>query len=75
MVYLTMRMSIRRFIRFTNRFSKKIENLEAAVAPRLMCYHFSRIHETLRVIPGRMLFLFPKSIQSISNEILSNQGN
>jgi len=40
MVYLTMRMSIHRFMRFTNRFSKKIENLETAVAPRLMCYHY-----------------------------------
>lgn len=49
---LTMRMSMRRFTRLTNAFSKKIENLEAAVALYFMWYNFGRIHQTLRVTPA-----------------------
>ncbi len=49
---LTMRMSMRRFTRLTNGFSKKIENLEAAVALHFMHYNFCRIHKTLRVTPA-----------------------
>lgn len=45
---LTMRMQMRRFTRLTNGFSKKIENLEAAVALHFMHYNFSRPHQTLR---------------------------
>ena len=44
---LTMRMSMRRFTRLTNAFSKKIENLEAAVALHFMYYNFCRPHKTL----------------------------
>jgi hypothetical protein len=46
---LTMRMSMRRFTRLTNAFSKKVENLEHAVALHFMYYNFGRIHKTLRV--------------------------
>jgi hypothetical protein len=49
---LTMRMSMRRFTRLTNAFSKKIENLEAAVALHFMFYNFGRVHQTLRVTPA-----------------------
>lgn len=49
---LTMRMSMRRFIRLTNAFSKKIENLEAALALHFMWYNFGRVHQTLRVTPA-----------------------
>lgn len=49
---LTMRMSMRRFTRLTNGFSKKIENLEHAVALHFMHYNFCRIHKTLRVTPA-----------------------
>lgn len=49
---LTMRMSMRRFTRLTNAFSKKIENLECAVALHFMHYNFCRIHQTLRVTPA-----------------------
>ena len=49
---LTMRMSMRRFTRLTNGFSKKIENLEFAVALHFMHYNFCRIHQTLRVTPA-----------------------
>ncbi len=49
---LTMRMSMRRFTRLTNGFSKKIENLGHAVALHFMFYNFGRIHKTLRVTPA-----------------------
>ena len=49
---LTMHMGMRRFTRLTNGFSKKIENLEHAVALHFMFYNFGRIHKTLRVTPA-----------------------
>jgi IS1 family transposase len=49
---LSMRMSIRRFTRLTNGFSKKVENHAAAVALWFMYYNFCRIHQTLRVTPA-----------------------
>jgi IS1 family transposase len=49
---LTMRMSMRRFTRLTNAFSKKVENLAAAVSLYAMHYNFCRIHQTLRVTPA-----------------------
>lgn len=49
---LTMRMQMRRFTRLTNAFSKKLENLEAAVALYFAWYDFCRVHQTLRVTPA-----------------------
>ena len=49
---LTMRMSMRRFTRLTNGFSKKIENHAHAIALHFMFYNFGRIHTTLRVTPA-----------------------
>jgi len=49
---LTMRMSMRRFTRLTNGFSKKIENLEHAIALHFMHYNFARVHKTLGVTPA-----------------------
>lgn len=49
---LTMRMSMRRFTRLTNAFSKKVENLIHAVSLHFMYYNFARIHQTLRVTPA-----------------------
>lgn len=49
---LTMRMSMRRFTRLTNGFSKKIENHGHAIALHFMHYNFCRVHKTLRVTPA-----------------------
>ncbi len=49
---LTMSMSMRRFTRLTNAFSKKVENLAHAVSLHFMYYNFARIHKTLRVTPA-----------------------
>ena len=49
---LTMRMQMRRFTRLTNAFSKKLENMKAAVALHFGHYNFVRIHKTLRTTPA-----------------------
>jgi IS1 family transposase len=49
---LTMRMSMRRFTRLTNAFSKKLENLQAAVALHFAHYNLVRLHKTTRVTPA-----------------------
>jgi len=43
---------MRRFTRLTNAFSKKLENLKAAVALHFAHYNFVRVHKTLRVTPA-----------------------
>ena len=49
---LTMRMSMRRFTRLTNGFSKKVDNLACAVALHFMHYNFCRVHQTLGETPA-----------------------
>ena len=50
---LTMRMSMRRFTRLTNAFSKKIENRAHSIALHLMFYNFCRQHKSLdRISPA-----------------------
>ena len=45
---LTLRMSLRRFTRLTNAFSKKLENMTAAVAVFMAWYNLCRVHQTLK---------------------------
>jgi IS1 family transposase len=49
---LTMRMSMRRFTRLTNAFSKKLDNHIHALALYFAFYNFCRIHKTLRMSPA-----------------------
>lgn len=49
---LTLRMASRRFTRLTNAFSKKAENLQAAVALHFCWYDFVRRHKTLGTTPA-----------------------
>jgi len=49
---LTMRMRIRRLTRLTNAFSKKWENLWAALCLHFAYYNFCRVHRSLRVTPA-----------------------
>ena len=50
---LSARMTLRRYTRLTNTFSKKITKHAAAVALGYFTYNFIKIHRTLRVTPGR----------------------
>ena len=49
---LTIRMQMRRLTRLTNAYSKKWENLNAALALHFWQYNYARVHETLRVTPA-----------------------
>ncbi len=49
---LTMRMSMRRYTRLTNGFSKKLENHAAAVSLHFFFYNFCRVHKTLGTTPA-----------------------
>ena len=73
---LSMRMSIRRFTRLTNAFSKKVENHAAAVALWFMYYNFCRIHHTLRVTPAMEAGLTDHlwSFEELLYETLQNQS-
>ena len=47
-----MRMRMRRFTRLTNGFSKKVENLRAAVSLHFAHYNFVRQHKSLCITPA-----------------------
>ena len=49
---LTMRMSMRRFTRLTNAFSKKVEMHAHSVALHFMYYNFVKVHSSLRMTPA-----------------------
>jgi hypothetical protein len=49
---LMIRMQLRRFTRPTNAFSKKLDNMKAALALHFAWYNFCRVHTSLRVTPA-----------------------
>jgi IS1 family transposase len=63
---LTIRMSVRRFTRLTNAFSKKLRNHAAAFGLFSAHYNFCRIHQTLRVTPA-MAAGVTKTVWSIAD--------
>jgi hypothetical protein len=72
---LSMRMSMRRFTRLTNAFSKNLENHQHAVALYFMYYNFVRIHQSLATECGARLgerrtfrkeIIFPRSHRFVS---------
>jgi IS1 family transposase len=60
---LTMRMSMRRFTRATNGFSKKMENHWLAIALHFFFYNFVRVHKTLRVTPAMQAGITKKPLK------------
>ena len=68
---LTMRMNMRRFTRLTNAFSKKVENLKAAVALHFAHYNFVRPHSALRMTPAMAAGVTPTlwSLRDLMEEI------
>jgi IS1 family transposase/transposase-like protein len=68
---LTMRMMMRRLTRLTNAFSKKRENLHAALALHFAYYNFCRIHQTLRCTPA-MEAGITKTIWELKDLLVSN---
>lgn len=47
-----MRMSMRRFTRLTNAFSRKLQKHYHAISPYFMFYNFVRIHKSLSITPA-----------------------
>ena len=68
---LTMRMSMRRFTRLTNGFSKKLDNHIHALALYFAFYNFVRIHKTLKVSPAMAAGITDRlrSLEDIANRI------
>ncbi len=71
---LTTRMSMRRFTRLTNAFSKKVENLEHAIALHFMHYNFCRVHKTIKTTPAIAAGVTDKkwSVEDIAKLLNSN---
>ena len=69
---LTMRMQMRRLTRLTNAFSKKVENLKAAVALHFAWYNFVRVHKSLKVTPA-MEAGITSHVWGLQDLILPNQ--
>jgi len=66
---LTVRMSLRRFTRLTNAFSKKLRNHAAAVALYVCHYNFCRVHETLKRITPAMAIGVADHVWSVAELI------
>jgi hypothetical protein len=61
-----MRMSMRRFTRLTNGFSKKIDNHGHAVALHFMYYHFVRVHQDAACPGGFYIYAITIPLTALS---------
>jgi IS1 family transposase len=59
---LTIRMQVRRLTRLTNAFSKKLENLKAAMDLHFVHYNFVRHHSTIRCTPAMESGIAPSAL-------------
>ncbi len=64
---------LHRGLAVTNSFSKKVENLEAAIALHFMHYNFCRVHQSLKAAPAMAAGLakYPWTLRDIV-ELLEN---
>jgi IS1 family transposase len=62
---LHIRMQMRRFTRLTNAFSKKRENLRAALALHFAAYNFTWMHSAIRMTPAMKAGLARKPLRII----------
>jgi hypothetical protein len=72
---LTMRMSMRRFTRLTNAFSKKFENHCHALALYFVFYNFCRVHKTLGATPAMAAGLVDKVLKMTDVVALIDAAN
>ena len=58
---------MRRFTRLTNAFSKKVKNLEHALALHFLHYNFCRVHQTHKMTPAMAMGLadHPWSLEEV----------
>jgi len=72
---LTMRMSMRRFTRLTNGFSKKLDNHMHALALYFAFYNLVRVHKTLKVTPAMAAGITDRlwSLEDIAERIEARQ--
>jgi hypothetical protein len=59
---LSIRMECRRLTRLTNAFSKKLENLKAAMDLHFTHYNFCRFHRTIRCTPAMEAGIAPSAL-------------
>ncbi len=59
---LSIRMECRRLTRLTNAFSKKLENLKAAMDLHFTHYNFVRFHRTIRCTPAMQAGVVPSAL-------------
>jgi hypothetical protein len=59
---LSIRMEVRRLTRPTNGFSKKVENLRAAMDLHVTHYNFCRFHRTIRCTPAMQTGVVPSAL-------------
>jgi hypothetical protein len=58
----TLRTGLRRFVRLSNGFSRKRENLDAAVSTFIAYYNFFKFHKSIRMTPAMKAGIVPRAV-------------